>query len=138
MKRFLLVGCLALTPFGCQLPPERTAALPPPLPEKVTSLPYAELLTRARAQAMLANEAFYKDSWGDLEDAAKGLEQTARYLPKADDVPAKHKDTLPVTSADLAKEAGRLREAAAVKDVKKSTASLQKIQLMVREMRLSP
>jgi hypothetical protein len=138
MKRFLLVGTLALTPFGCQLPPERTTALPPPLPEKVSSLPYAELLTRARAQAMLANEAFYKDSWGDLEDAAKGLEQTARYLPKADDVPAKHKDTLPVTSADLSKEAGKLREAAVAKDVKKSTASLQKIQLMVREMRLAP
>jgi hypothetical protein len=135
MKRLLVTAglCLALT--SCQMPAERTPL--PPLPEKVVSLPYAELLTRARGQATLANEAFYVNKWGELEDAAKGLEQTARFLAKADDVPVKHKDTLPEASADLAREAARLREAAVAKDVKKSTAALQRIHLKVRELRLA-
>jgi len=102
----------------------------------VTALPYAELLTRARTQASVANDAFYVDRWTDLEEAARGLEQTARYLPRADDVPSKHKDTLPVAAGDLAKQAGVLREAAAARDVKKSTDALQKINLTVRELRL--
>jgi hypothetical protein len=134
MKRI----CLAVVLLGaasCQLPSERAPL--PPLPEKVTSLPYAELLTRVRWQASQANEAFYVDRWNELEDAAKGLELTARYLARADDVPAKHKDTLPVAAGDLGKEAAALREAAVAKDVKKTTEILQRINLKVRELRLS-
>jgi hypothetical protein len=134
MKRI----CLAVVLLGaasCQLPNERAPL--PPLPEKVTSLPYAELLTRVRWQASQANEAFYVDRRNELEDAAKGLELTARYLARADDVPAKHKDTLPVAAGDLGKEAATLREAAVAKDVKKTTEILQRINLKVRELRLS-
>jgi hypothetical protein len=120
---------------ACSVPGERVPLQP--LPEKLTALPYAELLTRARTQANLANDAFYVDRWGDLEDSAKGLEQTAKFLAKADDVPSKHKDSLAVSSADLGKEAAALREAAATKDVKKATTSLQRIHLKIRELRLS-
>jgi hypothetical protein len=133
MKRICLAALL-LGAVSCQLPGERAAL--PPLPEKVTSLPYAELLTRARLQASQANEAFYVDRWNELEDAARGLELTARYLARADDVPAKHKDTLPVAAADLGKEATVLREAAVAKDVKKTTEILQRINVKVRELRL--
>jgi hypothetical protein len=133
--RAVLAGCLALTLCSCQVPAERAAL--PPLPEKVSSVPYAELLTRLRTQAKQATEAFYIDSWTELEEAAKGIELTARYLPKADDVPAKHKDTLAVAASDLGKEANRLREAAVAKSVKKSTTALQRIQLKIRELRLS-
>lgn len=134
MRRTLL-GMLLLGVWACQMPPERANL--PPLPPKVTALPYAELLTRARAQASLANDAFYVDHWNELEDIAKGLEQTAQYLAKADDVPAKHKDTLPVAASDLGKNATDLREAAVGKDVKKATEVLQKINLGVRELRLA-
>jgi hypothetical protein len=136
MQRVVLAGCLILTLTSCQVPAERSPL--PPLPEKLSSLPYAELLTRLRTQAKQANEAFYVDSWTELEDAAKGIERTARFLAKADDVPAKHKDTLAVAAADLGKLATVLREAAAAKSVKKSTTALQRIQLKIRELRLSP
>ena len=78
MKRFLLTGALLLSLSACQLPPERVPLQR--LPENGPPLPYAELLTRARAQATVATEAFYVNRWADLEDAAAGLEQTARFL----------------------------------------------------------
>lgn len=134
MLRLLLLSGVAATLCGCQLPPERASLRP--LPEEVQPVPYAELLTRARAQASVATEAFYVNKWNDLEDAAKGLELTARYLPKSEDVPPKHKDTLAVVSGDLGKEALNLREAAKTQDVKKVNDVLQRVHLKVRELRL--
>ncbi len=134
MKRLLLLASLFLLLSGCQLPAER---LPPPLPEDgKVSVTYAELLTRARAQARVANESFYVDKWTDLEDAARGLEQTARFLPKAEDVPPSHKNALPQVSKDLSADAGKLREAALAKDVKETTALMSRINTTVRELRL--
>src|SRR5215468_1114982 len=102
MKRTLLIGLVVLSSLSCQAPGER-AAMPPMLPDKVTPLPYAQLLQRSRVLVSRANDAFYVDNWAGLEEAAQGLEQTAQYLTKAEDVPAKHKDTLKTTSADLGK-----------------------------------
>jgi hypothetical protein len=121
---------------ACQGPGERAPL--PPLPEKVSALPYAELLTRARWQASQATDAFNVDRWNELEDAAKGLEQTAHYMPKADDVPERLKGMLPASSEELAKQAAGLREAAVARDVKKATEALQRVNLKVRELRLSP
>lgn len=135
MLRLLLTGSVAVALCGCQLPPDRAAVQP--LPDEVQPRPYAELLTRARAQASIATEAFYVNRWNDLEEAARGLEQTARYLPKAEDVPVGHKDTLTVIGGDLGKEAVSLREAAKAQDVKKVNEILQHLQLKIREMRLS-
>jgi hypothetical protein len=135
MKRFLLTGFVLLSLSACQLPPERMALQR--LPENGPPLPYAELLTRARAQATVATEAFYVNRWTDLDDAATGLEQTARFLKTAEDVPSTHKDTLPVVSGDLSKEAMKLRAAAQAKDVKQANETLQRIHLMVRELRLT-
>ncbi len=119
---------------GCQLPPE---AVPPrPLPENSPPLPYAELLTRARSQASGATEAFYVNRWTDLEDYARGLEQTARFLARATEVPAAHRPKLAAESADLAREAGRLREAARAQDVRQANEVMQRINLKVRELRL--
>src|SRR5262245_53644806 len=117
MHRTSLIVMLTLMIAGCQLPADRAPLKP--LPEEAVPLPYAELLTRARAQAMNAQEMYYLDHWQDLEEAARGLEQTAKYLPKANEVPANQKDTLPVTAGDLGKEAVKLREAAHAKDKKK-------------------
>jgi hypothetical protein len=134
MKRCLLL-CGTLVLFACAAPGERVAVQP--LPEKVAPLPYADLLTRARAVATLATEAHYVDRWTELEDAALSLERIARHLPKADDVPAKHKDTLGEYSADLGKAAEELRKAALTRDVKKTTVVVEKINRKVREMRLA-
>ena len=105
------------------------------MPEDGPPQAYADLVARARAQATAANEAFYINNWPDLEDAAKGLELTARVLGKAADVPAKHKNTLPIEAGDLGKDALKLREAAKVQDVRQATETLQRIHLKVRELR---
>ncbi len=135
MLRLLLVGGVAAALCGCQLPPDRAALRP--LPDEIQPLPYAELLTRARAQASLATEAFYVNRWNDLEEAAQGLEQTARYLPRAEDVPPANKDVLGVVSGDLGKEAVALRDAAKAQDVKKTNDVLTRVHLKVRELRLA-
>ncbi len=134
MRRLLLCALL-LTTASCVVAEPRPA-LPPPLPDKVTSLPYGQLLTRARALASRANEAFFVDNWTDVEEAARGLEQTAQYLSKAEDVPAKHKDTLAGDSADLGKLAKALGDSARLKDGKKTNTIMAQINAKVRSMRL--
>jgi hypothetical protein len=134
MLRVLLPGCVAVVLCGCQLPADRASLRP--LPDEVQPVPYAELLTRARVQASVATEAFYVNRWNDLEEAAHGLEVTARYLPKAEDVPALNKDSLVVVSGDLGKEAINLREAAKAQDVKKTNEILRVVNLKIRELRL--
>lgn len=123
---------LVLLVGGCALPPERLPLRP--LPEDSQPLPYPEMVGRARLQASAANESFYVNKWTDLEDAAKGLEQTARHLARATEVPPSHKDKLAVEAGDLGKEAEKLREAAKARDVKQTNEILQRINLMVREL----
>ncbi|HEX5272947.1 MAG TPA: hypothetical protein VFW33_20765 [Gemmataceae bacterium] len=133
MKRVLCLALICLS-AGCVAPGERTPLKM--LPDDSPPLPYAELLTRARAQANAAIDASYVDNWTELEDAARGLEQTAKFLPRSVELPAKQKDVVPVVAGDLGKEAGTLREAAKAKDVEKTTASLTRIQQTVRKLRL--
>jgi hypothetical protein len=130
MKRFFFAGLL-LSGLGCVAPADRVSLQP--LPENGQVLPYAELLTRVRGQANRANEAFYLDHWGELEDMAKGIEQTARFLAKAHEVPAKNKDILTEVTGDLAKSARKLKEAAAAKNEKDTRDALQQINVKVRQ-----
>jgi hypothetical protein len=118
---------------GCQLTAEPLPLRP--LPEEGQPIPYADLVRRARLQAAAANEAFYVNRWSDLEESAQGLEQIGRFLPKASEVPARHKDELATRAAELVKEATQLREAAKAKDPKAANESLQRINLKVRELR---
>jgi predicted nucleic acid-binding Zn-ribbon protein len=135
MKPVLLTGMALLLLSGCVAPVERVPLQP--LPENGQVLPYPELLTRARAQATAANEAFYVNRWSDLEDLAKGLEQTARFLAKAEEVPKKNKDMLKEVTDDMAKNALKLKAAAAEKNVKDANDALQRINLKVRDLRLT-
>jgi hypothetical protein len=132
MNRALALGLL-LCVAGCRLPAERVPLRS--LPEDVQPLPYGELLTRARLQATAATEAFYINQWTDLEDAARGLEQTAQFLGKALEVPANHKDSLAGEADTLREEASKLREAAKTREVKQTNEILQRINLKVRELR---
>src|SRR5262249_14316871 len=115
------------------LPPEKVPLKP--LGEDAPAQPYGELVGRARVQATAATEAFFVNGWTDLEEFAKGLEQTARFLPKALEVPARLKDNLPDEGGNLEKEARQLRAAAKTQDVKKVNEIMQRINLMVRELR---
>jgi hypothetical protein len=133
MKRTLCLLVIALA-AGCVAPGERAPLKL--LPDDAPPLPYAELLTRARAQVNAANDASFVNNWTDLEDAARGLEQTAKFLPKATEVPAKQKDSLPVIAGDLGKEAVDLREAAKTKDTDKTDDSLKRLHQTVRKLRL--
>jgi WD40 repeat protein/tRNA A-37 threonylcarbamoyl transferase component Bud32 len=118
--------------------PENAAPTNPlrPLPEPVVPLPYIELLTRARTLLTRATEAFYVDHWKDLEEAARGLEQTAIFLVKAVQVPPRLRDTLAVQATDLGKQATRLRDAAQAKDARQANESLQRVNQIVRELRI--
>lgn len=134
MNRILL-SAMVLVMLGCAVPAERVPLQP--LPDDVQPLPYPELLTRVRAQANAANDAYYLDRWRDLEDIAKNIEQTARYLAKAKEVPAKNREILAEVSGDLAKSALKLKGAAAAKNVKDTSDALQQIAVKVRQLRLT-
>jgi hypothetical protein len=134
MSRALCFPLVLLFLAGCQLPPERLPLQP--LSETSPPLPYSELLTRARYQATSATEAFYVNRWGDLEDVAKGLAQTARFLKKSIEVPANHKDRLAAEADDVEAEANRLVTAAKAQDVKLANEIMQRVNLKVRELRL--
>lgn len=137
MRRILGCAVVLAAVASCQSGPDSRNASMTPLPDKVSKVPYGQLLERARSQTKVATEAFYVDNWTDLDDAARVLEQTAQYLLEAADVPAKHKDAIPTMAGDLGKLAKSLGEAAKKKDVKATTDVLTKVQVAVREMRLS-
>lgn len=128
-----LVGVGFMIVLGCQLPAERLGVKP--LPEDGQPLPYADMLQRARLQANAATEAFYVDGWAELEESARGLEQTARRLAGSSEIPESVRPTLAARADDLATEAGQLKEAAKGRDVKQTNLLMQRINLVVRELR---
>jgi hypothetical protein len=136
MHRIAWVGLCLFALSACRLPPDR----PPlkPLPDEAQVYSYGEILSRARLQSQMALEAFYLDAWPDLEDVALGLEQTARYLPKASEPPAFIKDKIADESKVLAKECFRLRVAAQGKNAKEANAALQNINFRIRSLRIDP
>jgi hypothetical protein len=134
MRRLFFLGWFLVATAGCVVPPERLPLRP--LPEDNPPLTYADVVSRARSLASAANEAFYVNNWIDLEDSARGLDQMARFLAKATEVPARHKDTLAVEAGDLGKEAAKLLEGIKAKDVKLVNETLQRLNLKVRELRV--
>lgn len=129
MRRMVVIFIALAVLAGCKLPPEREPLRP--LPEEWL-FSYADMVARARAQASVALEAFFADGWQDLEDAGKGLEQTARFLPKASEPPAGLKETIPSAAASLRKEAQNLTHAARTKNVESANVTLQRITLQIR------
>ena len=136
MSRICAVSLVLLAVGACRLPPDRTPLNP--LPEDGQVFTYEEILARARVQASTALEAFFVDNWGELAEAARGLEQTARFLPKTVEPPANLKDKLAKESAILKKEALRLIDAANARDVDTANDTLQRIHLKIRQLRPEP
>lgn len=133
MKRTVVSIFILVALNSCQLPAERMPIRA--LPEDSPPLPYAELLTRARLQSSAATENFYVNQWADLEENARGLGQTARFMNKSIEVPESRKKNLVKDADELAKTAARLAAAAKAKDVKQSNDALQQINLLVRQLR---
>ena len=72
--------------------------------------------------------------WCLIEDTAKDLEQTARYLTKATDVPDQVKVKLDVYAGDLGKAAGELQQAAKDENAKKANEAFTSLQFKVRQL----
>lgn len=135
MSRILTCGVAIVLLCGCQLPPEQVPLKP--LPEDGSAIPFADLVTRTRAQVDAAREAFYEDNWTFVAEAGRILEKTAQLLPKTTEVPSGQRDSLAVQAGDLAREAQRLTEAARGKDVKSANEALQRLHLIVRQLTMS-
>lgn len=119
---------LLLAILGCRIPNDREDLKL--LDENKIRLNYPDLYLRARSQSNLALEAFYADHWGDLEQAAKSLEQTAGLLPKSAGAPSE-----PQITEQLRADAVKLAEASKAKDVRVSNETLQRIQFNIRSLR---
>jgi hypothetical protein len=127
-------AALGLMVIGCQSGGDLRRSVPP-LPLDGPALGYRDVVSRARTLASQATEAFYVDQWLEVERAAVSLEETARYLPKSADVPLPQKSTLDVRSKTLEQESVALREAAKSRDEKKTNDVMQRVNLLVRELR---
>jgi hypothetical protein len=120
----LLVGCRVV---------EREGMLP--LPENGPALTYAEMLSRARSQSAAALDAFYIDAWGELELAARRLEESATALPKTTQIPDAFKTKLAGEADQLRQDAGKLQEAARAKNGSQANEVMQRINQRVRQLR---
>lgn len=129
--RIVLISSLLIF-AGCKAVERAVVA---PLPDDAAPMAFADLTARARLQAMTANEYFYVDNWTGLDEAARGIEQTARFLKKSNNVPAARQGDLESRCDLLIREATQLREAAGRKDIDQTNAILQRIHFQVRELR---
>lgn len=133
MLRASLGGAwLIVVLVGCILP-ERQAMNP--LPENAPPLAYAEMLVRARNQAGAALDAFYEDSWLGLEQAADRLQQTARLLPKATDIPEFLKTKIGAEAELLRQDSAKLADAARAKNAPQANEAMQRINQRIRLLR---
>src|ERR1700731_2372730 len=133
MRKLLLccVACVGLV--GCRLPPDREPFQP--LPENGASFSYGELLSRLHSQANAAMDAFFVDAWVELDEAATGIDQTARFLAKADAPPEHLMANLLQNCTNLQKDATRLGDAARKKNPDMATETLQRITLQIRQLK---
>lgn len=134
MRCAVVLASVVCSLVGCQLAPETRRSVPP-LPAEGGLLSYRDVVQRARMQATMATEAFYVDQWSEVEVAAQGLEETAKYLLRAREIPATHQPMLATRSENLAKEAQALRLAVQSRDERRTTEVMQRINLLVRELR---
>lgn len=120
--------------IGCVSSAERVDV--PPTPINVQEMTYRDVLTRARLQATAATEAFYLDNWQSLQSTAGSLEETAKQIPQAQNVPADKKEQIDKDAARLASLARELGQAAQKQDIETSNDRLQQIGLLIRNFQV--
>jgi hypothetical protein len=135
MRRELLPAAIVLAFVGCQTSADQRRPVQPLPAADGPALSYRDVVSRARILATQATEAFYIDQWTDVERAALNLEETARYLPKSVDVPSGLRPGLDGRSKTLEEQSLALRDAAKARDEKKTNDVMQRVNLLVRELR---
>jgi hypothetical protein len=133
MRAVLLCCAIVALLAGCRLPPDREPFTP--LPENGARFSYGELLARLHSQANAAMDAFFVDAWVELDEVASGINQTARFLTKAEGPPEHLKNTLTQDCDNLRKEATRLADAAREKNADAATSALQRITQQIRQLK---
>jgi hypothetical protein len=132
MSRATSCGLLLVLIVGCRIT-ERDGLNP--LPENAPPLMYGEMINRARGQATSALDAYYVDSWLELEQSAQRLEQTARLLPKTTNIPDAFKTKVEPESELLRQDAVKLLEAARTKNATQVNEAMQRINVRIRQLR---
>ena len=118
--------------FGLELDPTRYAAARAAAIETVERHPE---LDHDEEVWVLFTERIIRGMGGDSDRAYECAVEMTRAWEHAENFEL-YEDTLPVLAGDLAKEAGKLREAAKAQDVKLVNEIQQKIHLKVRELRI--
>jgi hypothetical protein len=126
-QSFLLLVMLA----GCRTSVQEGLK---PLPEGGPPLTFVEMVARSRAQAGAALDSFYIDAWFEVEVAGQRLEQTARLLPKAAEIPEALKTKIDAEADALRQDAGKLVEAARAKNAQQANEAMQRINLRIRQL----
>jgi len=131
MGRYIFVAAIAVV-FGCSSS-EKIA--PVVLPEEGASTDYVDFLPKLRTLAWRATEAFYRDRWDELDDAAQSLERAVKVLKQSKNVPPRVQGELATRCEKLTAECGQLREACRTRAVNGASEHLQQIHILIRELR---
>lgn len=129
---FAILTCLAV---GCATTGDRVAPTVVVVPEDGSGTNYDELLPKLRTLSWQATEAFYRDRWDELEQSAVAIDKAVKALRQTKNVPARVAPDLAARCDELSAECRELKSAVAAKSPEKTSDHLQKIHLLVRELR---
>lgn len=132
MNRILFALVFVVGVVACKLPEEKTT---PALPALEGQLQFKDLIQRAEAEVTVAIEAFFVDQYNEVELAGQGLKATARFLPRAQDVPASIQPLLALEAEKIGEEAQLVSDAARNKDAKALTPLLGRLHLRIRSLK---
>jgi hypothetical protein len=118
--------------LGCTSTDRITAVA---IPEDGTAVNYEEFLPRLRTLAWRGTEAFYRDRWDELDDAMITLDRAVKVLEKANNVPARVQPELASRCQNLIAECAKVRDAAKTRSEAAASDHLQKIHVLIRELR---
>lgn len=135
LAAFVAVSVASVFLLSCQSAEKAALA---PLPTSGAPLAYADLVGRGKAQVAAAHEFFYQDRWDEVRQASTAMRETAGALAalKPETVPAVKQASLAAQTKELADAAAVLQEAAATKDVAKTTEAFRRLHLVVRQLRV--
>jgi len=114
---------------------DRVAAPPPIIPDDGATISYSDLVGSLRQVAWRATESFYRDDWVTLDDSAASLEKAAKALKQSKNVPPRLQATLVSRCDDLAAESAKVKSAAAARSADLVGGHLQKVHILIRELR---
>lgn len=132
LRRSFGLLTLLLCLVGCRLPNQEALQ---PLPDDGKSFLFADLVARMRGQSGAALDAYYVDGWAELELAAQRLEETSRFLPRAQKIPGHLASKVEAESDALRQDALKLGEAAKTKNAVAVNDAIQRIGVRIRQLR---